>query len=148
MDVDDQCPLEPEDYDGDEDEDGCPDLYKRIVIKNDRIELKQKVYFATNEDVILDKSFDLLDEVARALLDNPQIRVSIEGHTDNQGPDDYNQDLSERRAASVRRYLISQGVESERLRSKGYGESQPIDDNRTASGRAENRRVEFLIIKQ
>jgi outer membrane protein OmpA-like peptidoglycan-associated protein len=74
--------------------------------------------------------------------------VSIEGHTDNQGPDDYNQDLSERRAASVRRYLISQGVESERLRSKGFGESQPIDDNRTAAGRAENRRVEFLIIKQ
>ena len=148
MDVDDQCPLEPEDYDGDEDEDGCPDLYKRIVIKKDRIELKQKVYFATNEDVILDKSFALLDEVARALLDNPNIKVSIEGHTDNQGPDDYNQDLSERRAASVRRYLISQGVESERLRSKGFGESQPIDDNRTAAGRAENRRVEFLIIKQ
>jgi outer membrane protein OmpA-like peptidoglycan-associated protein len=148
MDIDDQCPLEPEDYDGDEDADGCPDLYKRIVIRKDRIDLKQKVYFATNEDVILEKSFDLLSEVARALLDRPSIHVSIEGHTDSEGSDKYNLELSERRAASVMRYLIAEGIERSRLSSKGYGESQPIDDNRTADGRANNRRVEFLITKQ
>jgi outer membrane protein OmpA-like peptidoglycan-associated protein len=148
LDAQDQCPLEPEDYDGDEDQDGCPDLYKRIVMHADRIELRQMVYFATNEDRILEKSFELLDEVARALLDYPSISVSIEGHTDNQGPDDYNQDLSVRRAASVRRYLIAQGVEAERMTSTGYGESRPIDDNRTETGRAANRRVEFLITKR
>ena len=148
MDEVDQCPRDPEDYDGDEDEDGCPDLYKRIVVRDDRIELKQTIYFATAEDRILEKSYELLDEVAQALVDRPQINVSIEGHTDNQGSDSYNQDLSERRAASVRRYLIAQGVESERLSSRGFGESKPIDENRTAEGRAANRRVEFLIVKE
>lgn len=143
----DQCPLEPEDYDNDEDEDGCPDLYKRIIVRKDRIELKQTIYFATAEDRILEKSFPLLDEVAQALVDYPKIKVSIEGHTDDQGKDDYNQDLSERRAASVLRYLVAQGVEPERMSSKGFGESQPIDDNRTAEGRAANRRVEFLIVE-
>ncbi|MAD60038.1 MAG: hypothetical protein CMH49_00810 [Myxococcales bacterium] len=147
MDEVDQCPLDPEDYDGDEDEDGCPDLYKRIIVRDDRIELKQTIYFATAEDRILEKSFDLLDEVAQALVDNSKIKVSIEGHTDNQGSEKYNQGLSEQRAASVKRYLIAQGVENGRLRSKGFGESNPIDDNRTAEGRAANRRVEFLIVK-
>ena len=147
MDEVDQCPLDPEDYDGDADEDGCPDLYKRIIVRDDRIELKQTIYFATAEDRILEKSFGLLDEVAQALIDKSEIRVSIEGHTDQQGSEKYNQDLSERRAASVRRYLIAQGVEPERMTSRGFGESSPIDDNRTAEGRAANRRVEFLIIK-
>ena len=146
LDEDDQCPLEPEDYDNDQDEDGCPDLYKSIVVHKDRIELKQMIYFATNEDRILERSYPLLNEVARALLDNPKIKVSIEGHTDNQGSDSYNQDLSERRAASVRQYLIVQGIEASRMTSQGFGESRPIDDNRTAEGRAANRRVEFLII--
>ena len=146
LDENDQCPLEPEDYDNDEDEDGCPDLYKSIVVRQDRIELKQTIYFATDKDRILERSYALLNEVAQALVDNPKINVSIEGHTDNQGPDRYNQDLSERRAASVRRYLIAQGVESSRMVSKGFGESKPIDDNRTAEGRAANRRVEFLIL--
>jgi outer membrane protein OmpA-like peptidoglycan-associated protein len=144
----DQCPNQPEDYDGDEDQDGCPDLYKRIVVRADRIDLKQKVYFATNKDRILEKSFDLLNEVAQALRDYPKLIVSIEGHTDDQGKDSYNLDLSQRRAESVLRYLVGQGIERNRMRSKGYGESQPIDDNRTVDGRAANRRVEFLIVKE
>lgn len=148
MDEVDQCPLQPEDYDNDEDEDGCPDLYKQIVIRKDRIEIKQTIYFAINKDRILKKSYSLLNEVAQALVDNPKIMVSIEGHTDNQGSDKYNLELSERRANSVRRYLIAQGVESERLTSKGYGESKPIDENLTREGRAANRRVEFLIVKR
>ena len=148
MDEVDQCPNEAEDYDGDADEDGCPDLYKQIVIKDDRIELKQTIYFASNKDRILEKSYGLLDEVALALSDYPTIRMSIEGHTDDQGSDQYNLDLSQRRASSVRDYLISQGVEADRMTSSGYGESKPIDDNRTASGRAANRRVEFLIKKR
>jgi outer membrane protein OmpA-like peptidoglycan-associated protein len=148
MDVDDQCPLEPEDYDNDEDTDGCPDIYKRIVIKDDRIELKQMIYFATNKDRILSKSYPLLNEVAQALVDFSKINVSIEGHTDSRGNDRYNLDLSKRRAASVRRYLIAQGVDGSRMKSQGFGETKPIDDNRTKAGRAANRRVEFLITKK
>ena len=144
----DQCPNQPEDYDGDADEDGCPDIYKTIVIKGDRIELKQTVYFTTNKAVILSKSFALLNEVALALRDFPAIEVRIEGHTDSVGNDRYNRKLSQQRAESVRRYLIGQGVEPARMTSEGFGEERPIEDNRTADGRAANRRVEFYITKK
>ncbi|MCA9542821.1 MAG: OmpA family protein [Myxococcales bacterium] len=143
----DQCPNDPEDYDGDADEDGCPDIYKAIVIKDDRIELKQKVFFATGKDRILERSFDLLNEVAAALRERKTLRVRIEGHTDSQGSASYNQQLSDRRAASVRRYLMGQGIDPDRMVSVGVGEDQPIEDNRTSEGRAANRRVEFHIIK-
>jgi OOP family OmpA-OmpF porin len=144
----DQCPNQPEDYDGDADEDGCPDLYKTIVVKDDRIELKQKVFFATASDRILERSFELLNEVALALRDFPTISVRIEGHTDSNGSDSYNLKLSQRRAASVRRYLMAQGIDGDRMISEGYGEERPIEDNRTSEGRAANRRVEFHIIKR
>ena len=147
-DATDQCPLQPEDYDGDTDTDGCPDLYKTIVVLNDRIELKQTIFFATAKDRILPKSFPLLNEVALALRDNPGFNVSIEGHTDSQGQGGVNQKLSQRRAESVRRYLIEQGISADRLQAIGYGEDRPIEDNRTAAGRTANRRVEFRIIKK
>ena len=144
----DQCPMQAEDYDGDTDTDGCPDLYKTIVVLNDRIELKQTIFFATAKDRILPKSFPLLNEVALALRDNPGFNVSIEGHTDSQGQGGVNQKLSQRRAESVRRYLIEQGISADRLQAVGYGEDRPIEDNRTAAGRTANRRVEFRIIKK
>jgi OmpA-OmpF porin, OOP family len=147
LDVVDRCPDEPEDYDGDADEDGCPDIYKAIIIREDRIELKQKVYFATNEDRILARSFSLLDEVARALRDRKKLNVRIEGHTDSVGNEKYNKELSDRRAHSVRKYLMDKGIEGGRMEALGLGEEQPIDDNRTSDGRAANRRVEFHIIK-
>ncbi len=142
----DQCPMQPEDYDGDADEDGCPDIYKTIIVKGDRIELKQKVHFASAKARILAKSFPLLNEVAQALRDFPKMRVRIEGHTDSRGSASYNRKLSKRRAASVRSYLISQGTPSGRMLSEGLGEDSPIEDNRTKEGRAANRRVEFHII--
>ena len=144
----DQCPNQPEDYDGDADEDGCPDIYKTIVVKDDRIELKQTIHFATNKARILPKSFGLLNEVAQALNDLPNLRVRIEGHTDSRGSDRYNLKLSQQRAESVRRYLIGQGIAPDRMTSEGYGETRPIEDNRTSEGRAANRRVEFHIIKK
>jgi outer membrane protein OmpA-like peptidoglycan-associated protein len=140
--------MQAEDYDGDTDTDGCPDLYKTIVVLNDRIELKQTIFFATAKDRILPKSFPLLNEVALALRDNPGFNVSIEGHTDSQGQGGVNQKLSQRRAESVRRYLIEQGISADRLQAIGYGEDRPIEDNRTAAGRTANRRVEFRIIKK
>jgi outer membrane protein OmpA-like peptidoglycan-associated protein len=147
-DTSDKCALQAEDYDGDTDTDGCPDLYKTIVVLNDRIELKQTIFFATAKDRILPKSFPLLNEVALALRDNPGFNVSIEGHTDSQGQGGVNQKLSQRRAESVRRYLIEQGISADRLQAIGYGEDRPIEDNRTAAGRTANRRVEFRIIKK
>lgn len=145
LDVVDRCPDEPEDYDGDADEDGCPDIYKTIIIREDKIELKQKVYFATNEDRILSRSFGLLDEVARALNDRQTINVRIEGHTDSVGNEKYNKELSDRRAHAVRQYLMDKGIDGGRMEALGLGEEQPIDDNRTSDGRAANRRVEFHI---
>ena len=144
-DVTDKCPNQPEDYDGDADTDGCPDVYKTIVIRDDRIELKQTVHFATGKARILPKSFPLLNEVALALRDLSTITVRIEGHTDSRGSTRSNLKLSQRRAASVRRYLISRGIDPGRMVSEGYGEERPIEDNRTADGRAANRRVEFVI---
>ena len=141
----DRCPNEPEDYDGDADEDGCPDLYKAIVVTNDRIELKQTIFFATGKDRILPKSYPLLNEVALALRDLATLKVRIEGHTDSRGSARYNERLSQKRAESVRRYLVGQGVGGDRMVSIGYGEDRPIEDNRTAEGRAANRRVEFHI---
>jgi outer membrane protein OmpA-like peptidoglycan-associated protein len=90
-------------------------------------------------------SFKLLDEVGQAMIDHPKIHVEIQGHTDSQGDDDFNLKLSQRRAESVRDYLIKKKVDSDRMVSKGYGENVPIADNRTADGRSQNRRVEFVI---
>ena len=147
LDVNDRCPDEPEDMDGDADDDGCPDIFKNIVVREDRIELKQKVYFVLDKSEVQERSFDLLNEVAQALKDNPKIRVRIEGHTDSNGPDTYNLKLSTARAQSVRAFLLNAGIDGGRMEAIGYGEEQPIDTNLTEDGRAANRRVEFNIIK-
>ncbi len=147
-DITDQCPNQAEDYDGDADQDGCPDLYKSIIIRDDRIELKQTVYFATGKDRILSKSFALLNEVALALRDNATLNLRIEGHTDSQGGTKPNLILSRKRAESVRRYLIDQAISPDRLTAVGHGEDKPLEDNRTEEGRSANRRVEFHIVKK
>lgn len=117
-----------------------------VVVKAKRIRIKRKIHFEVNSDVIDPRSFALLDEVADTLINNPQIKlVEIQGHTDDRGKRDYNIDLSDRRASSVRRYLIDSGVEATRLDSKGYGPARPVAPNVTRSGRARNRRVEFHI---
>ena len=147
-DVRDACPNKAEDYDGDNDHDGCPDLYKLVVVTAKKIELKQKVFFATAKSRILARSFPLLNEVGKVLKDLPKIHIRIEGHTDSRGNDRYNMKLSRKRAASVRRYLQGQGVDASRMVSEGFGETRPIASNRTRAGRAMNRRVEFFITKQ
>jgi outer membrane protein OmpA-like peptidoglycan-associated protein len=103
------------------------------------------VFFDTNKATIKKVSFALLTEVAQAMKDNPTINVDVEGHTDSQGNDRFNLKLSQRRAESVKKFLVGKGVSSGRMRPKGYGENVPIADNRTADGRAQNRRVEFVI---
>ncbi|MCB9556721.1 MAG: OmpA family protein [Deltaproteobacteria bacterium] len=147
-DLKDKCPNQPEDYDGDQDTDGCPDKYKLVTVTPTKIELKQKIFFATARTRILSRSFQLLNEVAQALKDNATLHVRIEGHTDSRGADRYNQRLSEGRANSVRLYLIRRGIDAARLGAVGFGESKPIASNRTRAGRAMNRRVEFVITKK
>jgi OmpA-OmpF porin, OOP family len=82
------------------------------------------------------------------MQDNPKIKVEIQGHTDSQGNDAFNLKLSQRRAESVRGYLLKKGVLANRMVPKGYGENIPLVDNRTAEGRSQNRRVEFVITER
>jgi outer membrane protein OmpA-like peptidoglycan-associated protein len=147
-DVQDQCPNEPEDIDGDRDDDGCPDLYKNIVVSDTMISLKQKVFFANNKAIIQPQSFEMLGEIADVLVKSPQMVVRIEGHTDSKGSDRYNEKLSQKRAESVRVFLMGQGVGPQQLTAVGYGESRPIADNSTEDGRQINRRVEFHIVSR
>ena len=88
------------------------------------------------------------NSVAQVLVDFPDMGVRVEGHTDSQGSDSMNLRLSNERAESVKTYLSSQGVIASRLKSEGFGETRPIDTNRTPEGRAKNRRVEFHILKE
>lgn len=136
----DRCP----DVVGTQDGYGCPE-YKKVVIKRDKLELKEKIQFAWNEAKLEDASLPLLDEVAQALKDNKGFRVQVEGHTSSEGADDHNQALSERRAAAVLDYLEAHGVAKDRLVSKGFSSSVPIDSNATTAGRESNRRVEFVV---
>jgi OOP family OmpA-OmpF porin len=105
------------------------------------------VNFEFNKDVLTINAKTLLDQVADALLARTDIKFEIGGHTDAKGTDDYNQSLSERRAASVKSYLVGRGVDAGRITSRGYGESVPIGDNATEEGAALNRRVELKVIQ-
>ncbi len=171
----DKCPQQAEDKDGFEDGDGCPDPdndqdgvpdasdncpnepgtakfqgckdKQLVMIQDGKIELLDVVYFALDKDVILTKSYPLLDDVAKVIMSHPEIsRIEVQGHTDSQGNDAYNMDLSQRRAEQVRAYLINKSVVADRLDAKGYGETQPIGDNATVKGRAANRRVVFKLV--
>jgi outer membrane protein OmpA-like peptidoglycan-associated protein len=153
QDIDDLCPNEPEDVDGFEDEDGCPEedpepepILEYTVILEDRIEITEQIHFAHNSSEILSESYPILLEINDILSNNPTMELRIEGHTDSSGSESYNLDLSERRAASVREFIIDEGTEGTRLISQGLGELRPIEDNQTSEGRAANRRVEFHII--
>jgi outer membrane protein OmpA-like peptidoglycan-associated protein len=103
------------------------------------------ILFDSGSDKIKGESYQTLKEIGQLLMDDPNLRVSIEGHTDTDGTDEYNLTLSQKRAASVRDYLIANyKITPERLESKGWGESKPIDTNNTPEGKANNRRVELV----
>ncbi|MDH3698927.1 MAG: OmpA family protein [Flavobacteriaceae bacterium] len=104
------------------------------------------VYFETNKSAVKGTSVATLDKLAGIFKEYPNSVILIEGHTDSAGPEDYNMDLSKRRAESVTNYLISQGISPGRFTTKWYGENQPKADNATAEGKAQNRRVELGII--
>lgn len=125
-----------------------PGPEERAILRQGAIVITEAVNFEVGSDGILPESFQVLDDVAEILLSYPEItKVRVEGHTDSVGSAQNNQRLSEARAASVRQYLMEQGIAGERLESIGYGPSRPVADNGTAEGRAENRRVEFNILE-
>jgi outer membrane protein OmpA-like peptidoglycan-associated protein len=119
----------------------------RVTAKE--ITIKQQIQFALDQDVILPESTPLLIEIADVLIKNPRIKqVEVQGHTDNTGTPEHNQDLSERRANSVRNWLIKHGVDADRLVAKGYGQTKPLVPNVTTANKARNRRVQFIILQQ
>jgi len=173
----DKCPNQPEDKDGFEDEDGCPDLdndkdgipdasdlcpnepgppeergcpkkYSLVSVTQEKIELHQAVFFATAKSTIMPQSFALLNEVADVLKSRSTMQVRVEGHTDSRGKRAANMLLSQGRANAVKAYLVEHGIDASRMVSIGFGPDQPIETNRTAAGREKNRRVEFVILQQ
>jgi OmpA-OmpF porin, OOP family len=107
----------------------------------------KNIYFDFDKTTLKSESFVELDKVVNFLKKNTTVSIEISGHTDSKGSDTYNANLSQGRSQSVVDYLISQGIDSSRLEAHGYGESKPIDSNETEAGRANNRRVEFTILK-
>ncbi|MEK7286650.1 MAG: OmpA family protein [Nitrospirota bacterium] len=106
------------------------------------------VNFELGSDRLLPESLPILDEVAATLQKHSKVSVELAGHTDNSGPAEFNQGLSQRRAASVMEYLIGKGVSKDRLQAAGYGSQMPIADNGTPEGMAQNRRVELNVLKK
>lgn len=168
----DKCPDKPEDIDGFQDDDGCPDPDNDndtvldvddwcpntpgspggskpgcpglVVVTAHEIRITEQIHFETGKATIRSESFPILDAVKDVLVQNPKIKLEVQGHTDNVGAAAFNKKLSQARADSVRKYLEAHGIESSRLVSKGYGMTQPIVPNTTAANKALNRRVQFI----
>jgi outer membrane protein OmpA-like peptidoglycan-associated protein len=143
-DASDACPDKPGSPSADPKKNGCPGL---VLIDAGKISIKQQVFFATGKDTILPKSTALLKAVSQALKSTAAIKkVRVEGHTDTTGDAAKNLELSQKRAAAVREWLVKDGVEAGRLETEGYGGTKPIAPNDNEKGRAQNRRVDFVIL--
>lgn len=127
-----------------------PEPDKRVEVRDNKIVINEKVQFEFNSAKIMAVSHSLLDEVAKVIKENPQIKkIQVEGHASSEGSDDHNLKLSDRRAKAVMKYLSgSGGIDKKMLSAKGYGESNPIASNDTEDGKEKNRRVEFTITEQ
>jgi OmpA-OmpF porin, OOP family len=126
-----------------------PPAAKQVKLRDNHIEIGEKIQFALAKSEILPASFGLLDELAKVIQENPHVqKISIEGHASDEGDDQYNLALSKARAEAVRVYLVQKGVSAERLSSTGLGETKPLVANDSEEHREKNRRVEFNITKQ
>lgn len=148
------CPIPDGDGDGVNDEEdkcpteagpasnfGCPVIAQAVI---DKINYAAKnIFYATGSAKLLAKSYKSLNDVAKIMADDNSLKLDIDGHTDNTGDAVKNQALSESRAASVKAYLVSKGVDESRMTAVGHGADMPAADNKTAAGRAKNRRVEL-----
>jgi outer membrane protein OmpA-like peptidoglycan-associated protein len=142
----DACPAERGKPDPDPKKNGCPTM---VRVTEREIVILQQVQFKTGSDQILPASDELLQQVADVFREHPEIkRIEIQGHTDNRGGKAFNQKLSERRAKSVMKWLVTRGeIPPERMEAKGYGMDQPLAENSTDEGRQMNRRVQFKILE-
>lgn len=120
----------------------------RVVTKYIRTYTLENVYFDFNKHTLKSISFKSINALVKEMKKNTNLVIEIAGHTDNIGKDDYNRRLSQRRANSVRKYLLKKGILKNRIISKGYGETSPVTTNKTKIGRQRNRRVEIRIIQQ
>lgn len=121
---------------------GCPALSEEI--KSTLLKAAH-IQFKTGSDVILEESYPNLDAVVAIMKSNSAYNLDLGGHTDNTGNAALNLDLSKKRAAAAKQYLMTKGITANRMTSDGYGSSKPVATNDTAEGRKENRRVEFNI---
>jgi outer membrane protein OmpA-like peptidoglycan-associated protein len=141
LDKDDKCP----DVAGTAANNGCPEVTEEAIKKlND---YAKTILFDTGKASFKQQTYPVLQAITAILKEYPNSNFSIEGHTDSDGKDATNQKLSEDRAAAVKGYLMENGIASSRLTSAGYGESKPIDTNKTKAGKANNRRVEVKLVK-
>lgn len=140
----DKCKDKPETVNGYKDRDGCPDTVPKKLKKFTGA--IRGITFKVNSAVIERKSFKTLNEAASVLKEFKDLKVTIEGHTDSDGSDESNKDLSQRRAESVMKYLVDKGIDAARLSAIGFGEDKPTATNDTVAGKAENRRIEFKLV--
>lgn len=144
-DTTDKCIDRPETDNGFEDEDGCPDEIPEEVREFSGI--IEGIEFDLDSTDITERSKPTLDRALKVLTDYPDIRIEIVGHTDNEGTTEYNDELSQGRADSVKRHFVAGGIDESRIETRGAGEKEPIASNDTEEGRAKNRRTEFKILK-
>ncbi len=143
LDPEDACPEQPGPADPDPAKNGCP----IARVEKGQIRILEQVKFKFNSHIILPESDYILNAVKQALAEHPEIQqIRVEGHTDNRGASVYNKKLSDRRAASVADWLRAHGIDRGRLLSQGFGRERPLATNKTETGRAQNRRVEFHIV--
>jgi len=121
----------------------------RVEVRDNKIEIHEKIQFDYDKAVIKDASFSLMNEIADVIKKNPQLKhIRIEGHASSEGNAQHNKQLSDERAKSVMKYLVEHGIPAPELAAVGYGSDKPIADNNTEDGREKNRRVEFMILEQ
>jgi outer membrane protein OmpA-like peptidoglycan-associated protein len=122
---------------------GCPEL--KAETKKVLSEALRGIQFESGKDVLKKSSYPILNDVLRIMNDNPEYNLEINGHTDSQGDEAVNLHLSQHRCDAVKNYLTGKGISDSRLKATGFGETQPVETNSTAAGRAKNRRVEFKV---
>ena len=145
-DSEDLCPNAKETINGIDDDDGCPDTGDpRVIYEEGKFTVLEAIHFETGRADIKPESHALLDQVALMIKANPDVKIRVEGHTDDTGPHDLNVRLSQERANSVRTYLVQHGVAPQRVRAVGYGPDKPLQKGTTEEARAKNRRVEFIV---
>jgi outer membrane protein OmpA-like peptidoglycan-associated protein len=145
-DLKDRCPNEAEVFNNIDDGDGCPDTVKKEP-DMPKVQVIHGIAFKSGKTEMSFESYQYLEPIIKQLKQYPDVEIEVRGHTDSAGDYGKNMMLSQRRADAVRQYLISQGVSGDRIKATGFGSSSPVADNRSAAGRAQNRRIEVVRVK-